>query len=256
MDRVRTARNINVPEGIPEPGRISGGSVGEADRQGGLASHWFGREVCDKPLFRFPVHSNVPDLLRGGGGHLTMLYPDNTQAHGIGAGIPVGMDRVPAARGIPVTELVVPPERFPGRSIGEPDRQGCISCAGFGSEIRIKIGGRIQEILVNRRDKRIIIGIFRDHIVRSKSYTAPVPFGPVVPVPVIAEEILQSGKYDKLDEFLLAAKTDEFDYQKLVEIQRRFHSEFHKAPRRIMRKIRREGPLKVIKQGFKLLRSS
>jgi radical SAM superfamily enzyme YgiQ (UPF0313 family) len=67
------------------------------------------------------------------------------------------------------------------------------------------------------------------------------------------EEILQSGKYDKLDEFLLAAKTDEFDFKKLTEIQRRFHTQFHRSPKRIMRKIRREGPFKVMKSGFAMI---
>ncbi len=69
------------------------------------------------------------------------------------------------------------------------------------------------------------------------------------------EELLQSGEYDKLDDFLLAAKSKEFDFQKLVEIQRRFHKEFHRAPKRVLRKIKREGPFKVMQQGFKLLLS-
>lgn len=69
------------------------------------------------------------------------------------------------------------------------------------------------------------------------------------------EEILQSGKYDKLDDFLLAAKTDEFDFKKVLEIQQRFHREFHRSPRRILRKIRREGPFSVLKSGFKMLSS-
>ena len=70
------------------------------------------------------------------------------------------------------------------------------------------------------------------------------------------EEILQSGNYDRLDDFLLAAKTDDFDFKLLGEIQRRFHREFNRSPKRILRKIRREGPLKVMKQGFSLLTSS
>jgi radical SAM superfamily enzyme YgiQ (UPF0313 family) len=75
------------------------------------------------------------------------------------------------------------------------------------------------------------------------------------PDSTLYEEILQSGKYDKLDDFLLAAKTDEFDFNKLMEVQRRFHKEFHRSPRRILRKIRKDGPVKVLKQGFSLLLS-
>ncbi|MCX8151102.1 MAG: B12-binding domain-containing radical SAM protein [Candidatus Bathyarchaeota archaeon] len=69
------------------------------------------------------------------------------------------------------------------------------------------------------------------------------------------EEILQSGNYDKLDDFLLATKTDEFDFKKLIEIQRRFHKEFTRSPRRILWKTKRDGPVKVLKQGFKILTS-
>jgi radical SAM superfamily enzyme YgiQ (UPF0313 family) len=69
------------------------------------------------------------------------------------------------------------------------------------------------------------------------------------------EEILQSGNYDKLDDFLLAVKSDEFDFKKLIEIQRRFHKEFTRSPKRILWKTRREGPVKVLKQGFKILSS-
>ncbi|HKZ88122.1 MAG TPA: radical SAM protein [Candidatus Bathyarchaeia archaeon] len=67
------------------------------------------------------------------------------------------------------------------------------------------------------------------------------------------EEILQSGNYDKLDDFLLAAKTGEFDFKKLMEIQRRFHKEFNTSPKRVLWKIRHEGPVKVLKSGFRLL---
>ncbi|MCW4004991.1 MAG: B12-binding domain-containing radical SAM protein [Candidatus Bathyarchaeota archaeon] len=75
------------------------------------------------------------------------------------------------------------------------------------------------------------------------------------PDSLLYEEILQSGNYDKLDDFLLAAKTSEFDYKKVMEIQRRFHKDFHRSPKRILRKIRQDGALPVLKQGFKLLTS-
>ncbi|MFB3888094.1 MAG: radical SAM protein [Candidatus Bathyarchaeia archaeon] len=70
------------------------------------------------------------------------------------------------------------------------------------------------------------------------------------------EEILKSGKYDKLDDFLLAARTDEFDFKKVMEIQRRFHKEFNTSAKRIFWKIRHEGPFKVMKKGFSLMRNS
>jgi anaerobic magnesium-protoporphyrin IX monomethyl ester cyclase len=75
------------------------------------------------------------------------------------------------------------------------------------------------------------------------------------PDSLLYEEILQSGKYEKLDDFLLAIKTEDFDFKKLSEIQKRFHYEWNRSPRRILRKIRHEGPIKVMKQGFSLLTS-
>jgi anaerobic magnesium-protoporphyrin IX monomethyl ester cyclase len=55
------------------------------------------------------------------------------------------------------------------------------------------------------------------------------------------QEILQSGAYDCLDEFMLTVKNDEFDYEKLIEIQRRFFHKHNGAPKRVLRRIMREG---------------
>ena len=54
-------------------------------------------------------------------------------------------------------------------------------------------------------------------------------------------ELLESGKYTKLDEFLLAVKSDEYTYEQLQDIQRRFFKEFHMSPKQILKRIRREG---------------
>lgn len=62
------------------------------------------------------------------------------------------------------------------------------------------------------------------------------------------QEILQSGAYDRLDEFLLTVKNDEFDYNKLMEIQRRFFHEHNGAPKRVLRRIGREGVLNFAKR--------
>jgi anaerobic magnesium-protoporphyrin IX monomethyl ester cyclase len=70
------------------------------------------------------------------------------------------------------------------------------------------------------------------------------------------EEILMSNHYECLDDFLISAKTEDFDYNSLLKIQRRFHTEFNRSPRRILRKIRREGPFSVLKQGFTLSSST
>jgi radical SAM superfamily enzyme YgiQ (UPF0313 family) len=55
------------------------------------------------------------------------------------------------------------------------------------------------------------------------------------------QEVLDSKNYDQLDDFLLTVKTEEFDYNSLLAIQRRFFREFHRSPKQIVKRIRREG---------------
>jgi radical SAM superfamily enzyme YgiQ (UPF0313 family) len=56
-------------------------------------------------------------------------------------------------------------------------------------------------------------------------------------------ELLEKGNYVKLDDYLLAVKSDEYDYESLMAVQRRFFKEFHMTPRQILKRIRREGAL-------------
>ena len=41
------------------------------------------------------------------------------------------------------------------------------------------------------------------------------------------QEMLETGKYTELDDFLLSVKTDEFDYNALMAVQRQFFKDFH-----------------------------
>src|SRR3972149_1162696 len=61
------------------------------------------------------------------------------------------------------------------------------------------------------------------------------------------EEILRDGLYDRLEDFLAYVKTEDFNYESLLETQRRFHRAFNRRPKRILRKIRREGPVNVLR---------
>jgi anaerobic magnesium-protoporphyrin IX monomethyl ester cyclase len=61
-------------------------------------------------------------------------------------------------------------------------------------------------------------------------------------------ELLEKGNYVKLDEFLLSVKTDEFDYDSLMLVQRRFFKEFHMTPKQILKRIRREGAVNFAKR--------
>lgn len=62
------------------------------------------------------------------------------------------------------------------------------------------------------------------------------------------QELLQKGNYDRLDEFLLSVKAEDFDYNSLLKIQRQFLREFNRSPKRILRRIRREGIFNFIKR--------
>jgi radical SAM superfamily enzyme YgiQ (UPF0313 family) len=64
----------------------------------------------------------------------------------------------------------------------------------------------------------------------------------------IYQELLETKKYLRLDEFLLSVKTDEFDYNSLMAIQRRFFRDFHRSPKQIVKRIRREGVLNFAKR--------
>ncbi len=74
------------------------------------------------------------------------------------------------------------------------------------------------------------------------------------PDSVLYEEVKQNKLYDREEDFLLYVKTDQFDFESLSKIQMRFHMTFAKSPRRIIRKIRREGFFSTLKQSYKLIR--
>jgi radical SAM superfamily enzyme YgiQ (UPF0313 family) len=61
-------------------------------------------------------------------------------------------------------------------------------------------------------------------------------------------ELIEKGNYVKLDEFLLSVKTEEFDYDSLMMVQRRFFKEFHMTPRQILKRIKREGAVNFAKR--------
>jgi hypothetical protein len=62
------------------------------------------------------------------------------------------------------------------------------------------------------------------------------------------QEVLESGKYDKLDDFLLSVKTEEFDYNSLLALQRRFFREFNMTPKQIWKRVKREGVVNFAKR--------
>lgn len=73
------------------------------------------------------------------------------------------------------------------------------------------------------------------------------------PDSTLYHEILQSGQYDQLDDFLFTVKTAEYDFKSLLSLQRRFQKEFNRNPTRLLRKLKREGPAVFLKQGLRTL---
>ena len=72
-----------------------------------------------------------------------------------------------------------------------------------------------------------------------------------VPGSSLYEEIMQKSLYDHIEDYAAYVKTEDFDYDSLLKIQRRFHSTFEKSPKRILRKMRKEGILTVLKKSPK-----
>lgn len=62
------------------------------------------------------------------------------------------------------------------------------------------------------------------------------------------QEVLDSKNYTQLDDFLFSVKTEEYDFNSLMSIQRRFFREFHRSPKQIMKRIRREGAVNFAKR--------
>ena len=64
------------------------------------------------------------------------------------------------------------------------------------------------------------------------------------------DEVMQKGIYDRMEGFLAYPKTEDFNFELVLENQKRFQTGFNLSRKRIIRKIKREGFLGVVKKGF------
>ena len=69
------------------------------------------------------------------------------------------------------------------------------------------------------------------------------------------QEIMQKGLYDRIEGYLAYVKTDEFNYESLLEIQKRFQSSFNLSPKRMLRIVRQDGVLSALRRSFRLISS-
>ncbi len=74
-----------------------------------------------------------------------------------------------------------------------------------------------------------------------------------VPGSALYREVMENKLYDRVEDFVTYVKTEDFDYETVSKIQKRFHMSFNRSPKRILRKIRREGFLSVLRQGFRYM---
>jgi anaerobic magnesium-protoporphyrin IX monomethyl ester cyclase len=70
-----------------------------------------------------------------------------------------------------------------------------------------------------------------------------------VPGSSLYEEVMQKHLYDHVEDFVAYVKTEDFDYDSLLAVQRRFHRNFNRSPKRILKKMRREGFFTVLKKS-------
>jgi anaerobic magnesium-protoporphyrin IX monomethyl ester cyclase len=74
-----------------------------------------------------------------------------------------------------------------------------------------------------------------------------------VPGSALYKEVMANRLYDRVEDFVTYVKTKDFDYESVSKIQKRFQTSFNRSPKRILRKIRREGFLSVLGKGFRYM---
>jgi anaerobic magnesium-protoporphyrin IX monomethyl ester cyclase len=74
-----------------------------------------------------------------------------------------------------------------------------------------------------------------------------------VPGSALYKEIMENKLYNRVEDFVTYVKTKDFDYELVSKIQKRFHTSFNKSPKRILRKIRQEGFLSVLRKSVRYL---
>ena len=64
------------------------------------------------------------------------------------------------------------------------------------------------------------------------------------------DEVMQNKLYERVENFVAYVKTDEFNYELLLKLQRKFLKDFHRSPKSILQKIRRDGFLTVLRRNL------
>ena len=64
------------------------------------------------------------------------------------------------------------------------------------------------------------------------------------------DEIMTKGLYSRVEDYVTFVKTDDFDFELVNNIQRRFHKNFNRSLKRILKVIRRDGFLSVLRRNI------
>jgi anaerobic magnesium-protoporphyrin IX monomethyl ester cyclase len=71
-----------------------------------------------------------------------------------------------------------------------------------------------------------------------------------IPYSSLYAEVLEKGIYDRRDGFLAFVKTDQFNYELVTAIQKRYQRGYNLSRRRLYRKMKRDGIGNFVKQGL------
>jgi radical SAM superfamily enzyme YgiQ (UPF0313 family) len=73
------------------------------------------------------------------------------------------------------------------------------------------------------------------------------------PTSCLYEEVLEQHLYDRMEDFLAFVRTDEFNYESVVALQKRYQRGFNTAPKTLLRRIRRDGMFAFLKSVSRML---
>ncbi len=73
------------------------------------------------------------------------------------------------------------------------------------------------------------------------------------PHSLLYDEVLAKHEYDRMEDFLAFVKTNEFNYESVVALQKKYQRGFNTAPKTLLRRIRRDGLLTFLKSVSRML---
>jgi radical SAM superfamily enzyme YgiQ (UPF0313 family) len=76
------------------------------------------------------------------------------------------------------------------------------------------------------------------------------------PYSTLYDEVVQKKLYDRVEDFVFYVKTENFNYESLQKVQRQFQTSYNLSLRNILRKIRREGFLSILRRNLRSLSST